>query len=80
MQNAIRAAGAQGDSVGGILETVVLGLPAGVGEPWFDSVESVLAHLMFAIPACKGVEFGTGFGLAALRGSATSSETRRPVA
>ena len=63
------AAGSEGDSVGGILETVVTGLPAGIGEPWFDSVESELAHLMFAIPACKGIEFGAGFGFAALRGS-----------
>lgn len=69
MQAAIRAAGGEGDSVGGILETVVTGLPAGIGEPWFDSVESELAHLMFAIPACKGIEFGAGFGFAALRGS-----------
>lgn len=69
MQQAIRTAGSEGDSVGGILETIVTGLPAGVGEPWFDSVESELAHLMFAIPACKGVEFGAGFGFAKLRGS-----------
>ena len=69
MQRAIREAGAQGDSVGGILETVVTGLPAGVGEPWFDSVESELSHLMFAIPACKGVEFGAGFAFADMRGS-----------
>ena len=69
MRAAIRAAGAEGDSVGGILETVVTGLPAGVGEPWFDSVESELSHLMFAIPACKGVEFGAGFAFAGLRGS-----------
>lgn len=69
MQEAIRAAGAAGDSVGGILETVVTGVPAGVGEPFFDSVESQLAHLCFSIPACKGVEFGDGFRLAAMRGS-----------
>ena len=69
MQAAIRAAGSEGDSVGGILETIVTGLPAGIGEPWFDSVESELAHLMFAIPACKGIEFGAGFGFAAMRGS-----------
>ena len=69
MQEAIRAAGSDGDSVGGVLETIVTGLPAGIGEPWFDSVESELAHLMFAIPACKGLEFGAGFAFAAMRGS-----------
>ena len=72
MQEAIRAAGGEGDSVGGMLETVVTGLPAGVGEPFFDSVESELAHLLFAVPAVKGVEFGTGFGFAKLRGSAAN--------
>ena len=69
MQEAIRAAGSEGDSVGGVLETIVTGLPAGIGEPWFDSVESELAHLMFAVPACKGLEFGAGFAFAAMRGS-----------
>ena len=69
MQEAIRAAGSEGDSVGGVLETIVTGLPAGVGEPWFDSVESELAHLMFAVPACKGLEFGAGFAFASMRGS-----------
>ena len=69
MQDAIRAAGSDRDSVGGILETIVTGLPAGIGEPWFDSVESELAHLMFAIPACKGLEFGAGFRFAGMRGS-----------
>ena len=52
MQEAIRAAARDADSVGGILETVITGLPAGLGEPWFDSMESQLAHLLFAIPAC----------------------------
>ena len=69
MQDAIRAAGSDRDSVGGILETIVTGLPAGIGEPWFDSVESELGHLMFAIPACKGLEFGAGFCFAGMRGS-----------
>ena len=69
MQDAIRAAGSDRDSVGGILETIVTGLPAGIGEPWFDSVESELGHLMFAIPACKGMEFGAGFRFAGMRGS-----------
>ena len=69
MQEAISEAGRQKDSVGGVLETAVAGLPAGLGEPWFDSVESVLSHALFSIPAVKGVEFGDGFGLADLRGS-----------
>ena len=76
MQEAIRAAGAEGDSVGGVLETIVTGLPAGIGEPWFDSVESELAHLMFAIPACKGVEFGAGFAFAGMRGSEANDAFR----
>lgn len=57
------------NSVGGILETVVIGLPTGIGEPFFDSVESVLAHLYFSIPGIKGVEFGLGFGFADATGS-----------
>ncbi len=69
MKNAILAAKAEGDSIGGTLETVVLGMPAGVGEPWFDTVEGTLAHALFSIPAVKGVEFGAGFALAKMRGS-----------
>jgi chorismate synthase len=57
------------DSVGGILECKVYGLPVGLGEPWFDSVESSLAHLVFAIPAVRGVEFGTGFAATRMFGS-----------
>ena len=76
MKAAIRAAGAQGDSVGGLLETAILGLPAGTGEPFFDSVESQLAHLAFSIPAVKGIEFGTGFGFAGLRGSEANDAFR----
>ena len=57
------------DSVGGVLETVVTGIPAGVGEPWFDSVEGVLSHALFSVPAIKGVEFGTGFNCAGMLGS-----------
>lgn len=69
MKEQILAAKADGDSVGGVLETAVIGMPAGVGEPWFDTVESVLSHTLFSIPAVKGVEFGDGFALADLRGS-----------
>ena len=57
------------DSVGGVVECRVLGLPVGVGEPFFDSVESVLSHAVFAIPAVRGVEFGTGFASARMFGS-----------
>ena len=64
------------DSVGGVLETVVVGLPAGVGEPWFDSVESILSHAMFSIPAVKGVEFGDGFAMAKMRGSEANDPFR----
>ena len=69
MQEAIRRAAEEGDSVGGVLETAVTGLPAGVGEPWFDTLESQLAHMLFSVPAVKGVEFGDGFALADMRGS-----------
>jgi chorismate synthase len=57
------------DSVGGIVECKVSNLPAGLGEPFFDSVESVLSHAVFAIPAVRGVEFGTGFAAARMFGS-----------
>lgn len=69
MKNAIKTAKENGDSVGGVLETVVIGMSAGVGEPWFDSVESALSHMLFSIPAVKGVEFGAGFGIADMLGS-----------
>ncbi len=57
------------DSVGGITQTAVCGLPAGVGEPWFDSVEGVLSHVLFSLGGVKGVEFGLGFGFADKRAS-----------
>lgn len=57
------------DSVGGIIECRVNGLPVGIGEPYFDSIESVLSHILFAIPAVKGVEFGAGFAAAKMFGS-----------
>ncbi len=69
MRAAIIRAAEEGDSVGGVLETLVLGLPAGAGEPWFDTVEGELAHALFSIPAVKGVEFGDGFALADMKGS-----------
>ena len=69
MEQAILAAAREGDSLGGVLETAVVGLPAGVGEPWFDTLEGVLSHALFSIPAVKGVEFGDGFALSDLTGS-----------
>lgn len=70
----IEKAAAENNSVGGILETVVTGLPVGVGEPWFDSVESVLSHALFSVPAVKGVEFGCGFSCADMLGSEMNDE------
>ena len=69
MTKAILEASAEGDSVGGVLETAVCGMPEGVGEPWFDSVESMISHMMFSIPAVKGIEFGEGFKLSDMKGS-----------
>ena len=69
MRQAIMLAKADGDSVGGVLETAVIGLPAGIGEPFFDSLEGKLSHAMFSIGGVKGIEFGDGFALAGMRGS-----------
>ena len=69
MKAEITRAAEMGDSVGGILETAIYGVPSGVGEPFFDSMESVLSHILFSVPAVKGVEFGEGFGFADLYGS-----------
>ena len=57
------------DSIGGTVECAVVGIEPGIGNPFFDSVESTLAHLMFSIPAVKGIEFGRGFELSQMRGS-----------
>jgi len=76
MKEAILSAAAEGDSVGGVLETAVVGMPAGVGEPWFDSLESMLSHIMFSIPAVKGIEFGAGFAISDMRGSEANDPMR----
>ena len=76
MRAEIRAARAEQNSVGGVLETAVLGVPAGVGEPWFDTVEGVLSHALFGIPAVKGVAFGSGFGFAGMTGKTANDPLR----
>jgi len=69
MQSVIDEAREAGDSVGGVIECIVMGLPAGVGSPMFDGLENRLAAAVFAVPAVKGIEFGSGFAGARLRGS-----------
>lgn len=69
MLERMEAIAQDGDSVGGVLETVVMGMPGGVGEPFFDSLESMLSHGLFSVPAIKGVEFGGGFDLVDALGS-----------
>ena len=69
MQQLIEEAASEGDSIGGVLETAVTGVPAGVGEPWFDTLEGMLARGLFSIPGIKGVEFGLGFRGADKKGS-----------
>lgn len=69
MRALIAAAKAEGDSVGGVIECKVIGVPAGLGEPMFDGIENRIAQAVFGIPAVKGIEFGIGFAAAKLRGS-----------
>jgi chorismate synthase len=69
MESAIAEARRAGDSLGGIIEVRVTGMPVGLGEPFFDSIESVIAHAAFSVPAVKAIEFGAGFASARMRGS-----------
>lgn len=69
MIEAIRRAREEGDSVGGVVECAVRGVPAGIGEPMFDGLENRIAAVVFAVPAVKGIEFGAGFAAAKMRGS-----------
>lgn len=65
----LKAAAAEGDSLGGVVECVVYDLPIGLGEPFFDSVESLISHAVFSIPGVRGIEFGDGFKAARMKGS-----------
>lgn len=74
MQQAIMSAREEGNSVGGVIETYIINIPAGYGEPFFDSVESRLSHMIFSIPAVKGIEFGAGFKITELTGIEANDE------
>lgn len=69
IERAVDEAIAREDSIGGIIRCVATGMPVGLGEPFFDSVESMISHMVFAIPATKGIEFGSGFAAARMYGS-----------
>lgn len=74
MREVILRAKKDGDSVGGTIECAILGIEAGIGNPFFDSVESTLSHLLFSVPAVKGVEFGLGFDLSKMYGSQSNDD------
>ena len=74
----LHAAAADRDSVGGIVECRVQGVPLGLGQPFFDSAESVMSHLLYSVPAVKAVEFGLGFGSAKLHGSENNDPIMSP--
>ncbi len=76
MRAAVEAARKTADSVGGVIELAVTGLPVGLGSPMFEGVENKLAAMIFGIPAVKGVEFGDGFALASMRGSEANDSLR----
>lgn len=74
MMDAIAAAKADGDSVGGLIECIATGLPVGLGEPMFGGMESKIAQIVYGIPAIKGLNFGTGFAGAYMRGSENNDQ------
>lgn len=76
MTDLIMSARGDMDSVGGVVECIVTGLPVGFGGIWFESLDAELAHAVFGIPACKGVEFGKGFGITRMRGSESNDAYR----
>ncbi len=74
MRELIQEAKSNMDSIGGVVECAVVGLPVGIGSPFFDSVESRLSHMLFSVPAIKGIEFGDGFEMSKLRGSLSNDQ------
>lgn len=74
MKKEILLAKSNKDSVGGIIESHVLNMPVGIGEPWFDSIESRISHMIFSIPSVKGIEFGAGFNFANMYGSEANDQ------
>ena len=74
MRQEILSTRSSGDSIGGTIECAILGVSPGIGDPFFDSVESTLAHLMFSVPAVKGIEFGKGFDISKMRGLEANDE------
>ena len=76
MKNKVESVKKDCDSMGGIAETVVLNMPVGVGEPWFDNIESMISHAVFSIPAVKGITFGSGFDFNDMLGSVANDKMR----
>ena len=74
MRDEILKAKKEMDSIGGTIECAVLGVKPGIGSPFFDSIESTLSHLIFSVPAVKGIEFGRGFDISKMRGSKANDE------
>ena len=74
MLGEIESARMELDSIGGVIDCVITGVPVGAGEYMFDSIEGVISTLAFAVPAVKGIEFGSGFAISEMRGSVANDE------
>lgn len=74
MRNTVAEAASKGDSIGGVVECIIQGMPAGLGNPMFDGVENVISSAVFGVPAVKGIEFGSGFAGSQLKGSQNNDE------